>query len=65
MASVDCRLELASFMMELGTPTVLMVMLRCPMPRSWLTKKWAFSTEGRFRRGSPMPMKTAASTDQC
>lgn len=59
IASVDCRLELASFMMELGTPTVLIVMLRCPMPRSWFKKVCAFNTDGRFSIGSPMPMKTA------
>ena len=59
MARVDCRLWLASFMMALGTPTVLMVMCLCPTPRFSFSMVWARMTDGRLSNGSPMPMKTA------
>ena len=59
MARVDCRLWLASFMMALGTPTVLMVMCLWPTPRFSFSMVWARMTDGRLSNGSPMPMKTA------
>ena len=59
IASVDCSLWPASFMMAFGTPTVLMVMCLWPTPRHSFSMVWARKTEGRFRRGSPMPMNTA------
>ncbi len=65
-ARVTCRLcclsACASMAMELGTPTVEMVMWRAPTPMSALMNCADASTERHVRHGSPCPMYTAGQT---
>ena len=60
-ASVACRRWPARRTMAWGTPTVLMVMWRAPMPTAEFRKRTAASTARRFSSGSPMPMNTGGS----
>lgn len=68
-ASVTCRLRslraCASILMELGTPTVDMVMWRAPTPMSRLMNSADASTARQFRQGSPCPMYTVTHNKAC